>query len=161
MNHPNKEIMNKLIELTKEKKVVAAMIIKGEEIISTGINTVKKDINPINHAEMNAIKDAAKKLNSHKLEGCWLYTIFEPCPMCASACVWARMEGIVYGANMDDRNELILIWIKRLIEDGMENEIDQDEFVPPEIIDLLSNLHSELKELFKNPGSYWPALRKG
>ena len=58
---------------------------------------------------------------------------------------------------MDDKNELILIWILRLIKDGMENEIDQDEFVPIEIINLLSNLQLELKELFKNPGSYWPA----
>ena len=63
---------------------------------------------------------------------------------------------------MDDKNELILIWIKRLIEDGMENEIDEDEFVPLKIVNLLAELHSELKELFKNPGSYWlnsPAQR--
>lgn len=63
---------------------------------------------------------------------------------------------------MDDKNELILIWIKRLIEDGMENEIDEDEFVPVSVVDLLFSLHSDLQELFKNPGSYWlnsPAQR--
>ena len=60
---------------------------------------------------------------------------------------------------MDERNELILIWIERMIEDAMENEIDEDEFVPMKIVNLLSELHSELKELFKNPGSYWPEKR--
>ena len=52
---------------------------------------------------------------------------------------------------MDDKNEFILICIKRLIEDGMENEIDEDEFVPVSVVDLLSSLHSDLRELFKTP----------
>jgi len=122
MNHPNKEIMNKLIELSKEKKVVSAIIVKGDKIISTGFNTVKQDINPVHHAEINAIEDAAKKLKNHKLEGCWLYSFFEPCPMCASAAVWARMEGLVYGASTDDKNknytQRVLIRCEKIIENG-------------------------------------------
>lgn len=105
MHHPNKEIMKRLIDLSKEKKVVTAAIVRDEEIIAIGFNTVKQDINPVNHAEINAIRLAAEKIRSWKLEGCYLYSLFEPCPMCASAAVWARIKGIVYGANMNDRNE--------------------------------------------------------
>lgn len=127
MEHPNKEIMMEAIRLVKEKDkgdghIIAAIIVKGDEIISKGITTVKEDKDPTKHGEINAIGNAAKKLNSHKLEGCWLYTTFEPCPMCASACIWARMEGIVYGANMDDRNEKytqrVLIPCEEIIKNG-------------------------------------------
>ena len=48
---------------------------------------------------------ATKKLKSHKLENCYLYSTFEPCPMCTSACIWAKMKGIIYGANISDANE--------------------------------------------------------
>ncbi|MBI2046579.1 nucleoside deaminase, partial [Candidatus Pacearchaeota archaeon] len=79
MIHPNKEIMMKAIGITKEKNkkggyAVAAIIVKGDKIISETFTTIKKDSPPINHAEMNALRDAAEKLNSYKLEGCWLYT---------------------------------------------------------------------------------------
>lgn len=110
MIHPNKEIMTKAIQIAKDKQkegghAIAAVIIKGDEIICETFTTIKRDNDPINHAEMNAIREAAKKLKSHKLEESWLYSTFEPCPMCASASVWARMEGVVYGASMNDRNE--------------------------------------------------------
>ena len=127
MNHPNKEIMMKAIKIAEEKvdngkHAVAAIIVKDDEIISETYTTIQRDNDPTKHAEINAIKEAAKKLNSYKLEGCWLYTTFEPCPMCSSACVWARMEGIVYGASMDDRNEKysqrILIPAEEVLKQG-------------------------------------------
>ena len=141
MKHPNKEIMNKLIELSKEKGVVSAMIVKGDEIISTGLNTVKKDINSINHAEINAIERASKKLGTHKLIDCWLYSIFEPCPMCASACVWARMNGIVYGANMDDKNEnypqRVLVRCEEILEKGTPKLELHKDFMRTECKEIL------------------------
>ena len=126
MNHPNSEIMQKAIKLAaenhdKDKQVVAAIILKGDKIISEGFTSVKEDSDPTAHAEINAIRKAAKKLNSHKLEGCWLYTTVEPCPMCASACVWARMEGIVYGANMSDANDKITQKVKVKSEEVIAN----------------------------------------
>lgn len=127
MEHPNKHIMIKAIKTAEEnvdngKHTVAAIIVKGDEIISEAYTTIQRDNDPTCHAEINAIKEAAKKLNSYKLEGCWLYTTFEPCPMCTSACIWAKMEGIVYGASMEDRNEKytqrILISAEEVIKHG-------------------------------------------
>jgi len=105
MKHPNKEIMEKAIKLAK-KGIVSSIIVKGDKIISQGITTVLKEQQPFRHGEINAIEKACKKFKSFNLSGCWLYTTYEPCPMCASAYVWARIEGIVYGASMEDRNEI-------------------------------------------------------
>ena len=84
---------------------VAAIITKNDEIISEACTTILRDRDPVCHAEMNAIRSAARKLRSCKLENCYLYTTYEPCPMCASAAIWAKMKGIVYGAAMADRTE--------------------------------------------------------
>jgi tRNA(adenine34) deaminase len=105
MNHPNKQIMQKAIELAQKESSVAALIVKGDEIIAHGLTTVKQAKQAFRHAEINAIEEASKKLQSYYLSGCWLYTTFEPCPMCAAACVWAKLEGIVFGASMEDRTE--------------------------------------------------------
>lgn len=110
MQHPNKEMMNIAIELAKENKKrgglgISAIIVNDSKIISQGTATINTTNDPTSHAEMNAIKEAAKKIKSYKLEKCWLYSTFEPCPMCSSASIWARLEGIVYGANMQDQNE--------------------------------------------------------
>lgn len=105
MKHPNKKIMQKAIEIAKKKKAVACIIVKGNKIISTGITTVYQENQPFRHAEINAIEKACKKLKSMSLDDCWLYTTYEPCPMCGAAAVWANLKGIVYGASMKDRND--------------------------------------------------------
>ena len=52
---------------------------------------------------MNAIREATRKLKSLSLEGCTLYSTCEPCPMCMSACIWAEIATVVYGAStLDD-----------------------------------------------------------
>lgn len=109
MNHPNKDIMKRAIKLAQEKykdggHAVAAIIVKDDEIISEAYTTVRRDIDPTAHAEMNATRIAAKVLG-YKLLDCYLYTTFEPCPMCTSAAVWSKMKGIVYGASMVDQTE--------------------------------------------------------
>lgn len=84
---------------------VAAVIVRGDEVISEAFTTINRDQDPTCHAEINAIKLASDKLNSKNLENCYLYTTYEPCPMCATAAIWARMEGIVYGASMEDETD--------------------------------------------------------
>lgn len=109
MNHPNKEIMNRAIQIAQENykeggHAVAAIIVKDDEIIAEAFTTIRRDNDPTAHAEMNAIRMAAKKFGK-KLFDCYLYTTYEPCPMSTSAAIWARMKGIVYGASRDDQNE--------------------------------------------------------
>lgn len=75
----------------------AAFVVKGDKVIAKGITTVEKDYDPTAHAEMRVIRKACKKLKNHRLKNCYIYTTQEPCPMCASAMVWAKVKGVVYG----------------------------------------------------------------
>lgn len=78
-----------------------AVIVKDNKIISKAHNTVLKDKDATCHAEVNAIKEASKKLGTHDLEGCILYTNCYPCPMCLSASIWANIKEIYYVATKE------------------------------------------------------------
>lgn len=67
-----------------------------------GGNKIILDKDPTQHAEIVAIRKAANVLGERFLEDCTLYTTHEPCPMCTSAAIWARMKGIVSGATLHD-----------------------------------------------------------
>lgn len=141
MIHPNKEIMEKVIALAKEKKAVASIIVKNGEIIAQGVTTVFVEKQPFRHAEINVIESACKKLGSFDLSGCWLYTTYEPCPMCASACIWAKFEGVVYGANIEDRNDnytqRILIRCRDVFKNGTPKIELYEDFMRDECLPLL------------------------
>ncbi len=81
---------------------VGAVIVKGDKIISKSGNRVKIDEDPLHHAEIVAIQKAAKKFGTRHLQDCILYTTHEPCPMCSSATIWAKMKAIVSGAKIED-----------------------------------------------------------
>lgn len=81
---------------------IGAVVVKDNKIIVRAVNRSKLDGDATQHAEMVAIREASKKLKSRYLIGCVLYATHEPCPMCASAAVWAKMDGIVSGAKMED-----------------------------------------------------------
>ena len=77
---------------------VGAVIARGEEVIATGHNRRELDGDPTAHAEVVAIRAAAKALGRRRLNGCTLYVTLEPCPMCAGAIVMAGLDRVVYGA---------------------------------------------------------------
>jgi len=79
-----------------------AIIVKNGEIISSRTNSVTPDKDPTAHAEVNAIREACKKLDTFDLSGCTLYTSCEPCPMCLSAAYWAKVDKIYFAAGRDD-----------------------------------------------------------
>lgn len=58
------------------------------------------------HAEIHGIREACKKLNTVDLSGCVIYSTCEPCPMCFSACHWARISKIIYGTHIEDARKL-------------------------------------------------------
>ncbi len=78
------------------------VIVKGDEIIGRGCNTVLLSNDPTSHAEIVAIRDACRTLNDFQLEGCELYTSCEPCPMCLGAIYWARPQKIYYACSRRD-----------------------------------------------------------
>ncbi|MEH1863604.1 MAG: nucleoside deaminase [Nostoc sp.] len=79
-----------------------AVIVKDNEVVAVAHNTVIRDNDPSAHAEINVIRSLTVKLKNHFLEGYSIYTTCEPCPMCATACVWSGLSEIVYGASIQD-----------------------------------------------------------
>lgn len=105
MEHPNREIMSELIhdQWTKDS-IFAAVIDPTGNIVAKGQTSVGPDHDPTAHAEINAIRTACRTLGVSRFPyGYWLYSTFEPCPMCASAIIWAGIEGVVYANNPDYR----------------------------------------------------------
>jgi len=78
------------------------VIVKDGVIVGRGNNKVTSTNDPTAHAEVTAIRDACKNLNSFQLEGCEVYTSCEPCPMCLGAIYWARPDKVYYGSNQND-----------------------------------------------------------
>lgn len=83
-----------------------AVIIKDGKIISRAHNTVLKSKDATAHAEVNAIRETSKVLNTHDLSGCILYTSAEPCPMCLSAIIWANIKEVYYANTKEEANEI-------------------------------------------------------
>ena len=78
------------------------VIVKDGKIIGRGNNKVTSNNDPTAHAEVTAIRDACKHLNSFQLDGCIIYTSCEPCPMCLGAIYWARPDKVYFGCNHTD-----------------------------------------------------------
>lgn len=82
---------------------VGAVIVKDGEIIGRGHNETETDKDPTAHAEMIAIRQAAKNLGGWRLTGCTMYVTTEPCSMCAGAIVWSRISRLFIG-TMDPKS---------------------------------------------------------
>jgi tRNA(Arg) A34 adenosine deaminase TadA len=79
-----------------------AVVVRHGELIAEGHNEVWKTGDPTAHAEVVAIRRAAAALGSIDLSGCEMYATCEPCPMCAAAIHWAKLDAIHYGATIAD-----------------------------------------------------------
>ena len=99
------------------------VIVKDNIIVGRGNNQVTSTKDPTAHAEVVAIRDACKNLNSFELDGCEVYTSCEPCPMCLGAIYWARPSIIYFANNRQDAadagfdDSMIYDEIKAAIED--------------------------------------------
>jgi guanine deaminase len=78
-----------------------ACVVKDGRIVAAARNTVLRN-DPTSHAEVNAIRRAAKKLGTFDLSGCEIYSTTEPCPMCFGAIHWARIGTVYYGTDIRD-----------------------------------------------------------
>jgi tRNA(Arg) A34 adenosine deaminase TadA len=105
---PNPEFLLRAIALATENVTsgrggpFGAVIVRDGKIVGEGANSVTATNDPTAHAEVNAIRAAAKALGVFSLAGCELYTSCEPCPMCLAASHWARLDAVYYGANAAD-----------------------------------------------------------
>ena len=77
---------------------VGAVVVKDGEVIARAHNRRENDHDPTAHAELIALREAARLLGDWRLRGCTLYVTLEPCPMCAGAMVMSQLSQCVYGA---------------------------------------------------------------
>lgn len=82
------------------------IVVKGDEIVGRGNNRVSSSNDPTAHAEVTAIRDACKNLNSFQLTDCEIYTSCEPCPMCLGAIYWARPKVVYYANTRNDAADI-------------------------------------------------------
>ena len=121
-----KELANENL-ITNAGGPFGACVVKDGEIIGKGSNHVLANNDPTAHAEVMAIRDACKNINSYDLSGCELYTSCYPCPMCLSAIIWANIKKVYYGntkedaANIGFRDDFIYDFIRKLT-DGSKDE---------------------------------------
>lgn len=102
MDHPDTPSMRRAIELGAEARAVGAVIVSDEGIVAESTGRIVDRPDPTAHSELEAIRRACRTLDTVGLNGRWLYTTHEPCPMCMAACCWARLEGVVYAATDAD-----------------------------------------------------------
>lgn len=100
----------------------AAVIVKNDKVIASGMNIVTLVNDPTAHAEMDAIRKASKNIRTFDLSGCEIYTTCEPCPMCLSAIYWAKIDRIYYANTRKDAAKIGFMdeFLYREIEKPME-----------------------------------------
>ena len=106
-----------------------ACIVKDGKIIGKGSNHVLVHNDSTAHAEIMAIRDACKNINSYDLSGAELYTSCYPCPMCLSAIIWSNIKKVYYGNTKEDasnirfRDDYIYNFIKNLTDNSNDSRI--------------------------------------
>ena len=108
MSEGKEKFMKRAIELAKTGMdqnaggPFGAVVVKDGQIIGEGFNKVTSENDPTAHAEVVAIRNACRNLDSFQLDGCEIYCSCEPCPMCLSAIYWARASRIYYASSRKD-----------------------------------------------------------
>ena len=141
--------MNKYMKIAKELSEdnlktnvggpFGACVVKDGKIIGKGSNHVLSSNDPTAHAEVMAIRDACKNINSYDLNGCELYTSCYPCPMCLSAIIWSNIKKVYYwntkedAANIGFRDDYIYNYIKNLTDNNTnDNSVLKLEYIDRE-----------------------------
>ena len=140
--------MNKYMKIAKELSEenlktnvggpFGACIVKEGKIIGKGSNHVLRNNDPTAHAEVMAIRDACKNINSYDLSDCELYTSCFPCPMCLSAIILANIKKVYYGNTKEDaakigfRDDYIYDYIKNLTNNSTDNNVLKFECIDRE-----------------------------
>ena len=107
MSEMDEQFMRRAIELAQNGVdsnggPFGCVIARDGTIVGEGVNQVTSTNDPTAHAEVVAIRDACKNLDSFQLDGCVVYTSCEPCPMCLGAIYWARPAKVYYAATRND-----------------------------------------------------------
>jgi guanine deaminase len=141
------EFMSRAIELSKRNMETnaggpfGAVVVKDGKIIGEGWNQVTSTNDPTAHAEVQAIRNACKNLNTFDLNGAEIFTSCEPCPMCLSAIYWARLGKIYYANTKKDAAAI------NFDDDFIYQEIPKP--YPQRSIPLVPLMREEALQIFK------------
>lgn len=148
MEKENSKFMKRAIELanTNANSInggpFGAVVVKDGKIIGEGSNGVTINNDPTAHAEIIAIREACKNINSFQLEGCEIYASSEPCPMCLGAIYWARIKKIYYACSLEEAKN-----------NNFDDVFIYDEFKKPGKMRSIPSeqiMHKEGLKIFKN-----------
>ena len=147
MTDSQKEFMREAIRLSQqgmdqnEGGPFGCVIVKNNVIVGRGNNQVTSTNDSTAHAEITAIRDACKNLNTYDLTDCEVYASCEPCPMCLSAIYWARMKKIYFACSRKDAATI------GFDDDFMYNEIPKE--YDQRMIPIEQLMHDEAFEVFE------------
>ena len=115
--------------LTNAGGPFGAVVVKNGVVVGVGNNQVLKNNDPTAHAEVMAIRNACKNLNTYDLTDCELYTSCYPCPMCLSAIIWANIKTVYYGNTKEDaadigfRDDMIYKFMQNMDDENSTSDI--------------------------------------
>jgi tRNA(Arg) A34 adenosine deaminase TadA len=92
--------------MKKGEMPFGACLVKGRRVVTSVHNVARASTDITAHAEMHAIREACRRLRTLDLTGSTIYASCEPCPMCFSACFWAKIDRIVFGSRIEDVERL-------------------------------------------------------
>lgn len=129
----NEEFMKLAIELSKESVKqgggpFGAVVVKNGKVIAACTNSVVPDSDPTAHAEINALRAAARTLGTFDLNDCEIYASCEPCPMCLGAIYWSKIKKLYYANTKQDAASI-----------GFDDSFIYDEIATPPTLRTLKS----------------------
>jgi len=152
------EYMNEAIELAQKAALegevpVGAVVVFENRIIGKGYNRREATNSPSSHAEMIAIEEAAKTLNSWRLENCDLYVTLEPCIMCSGAIIQSRIRKVYFGTR-DPKGGAVVTLYNILSDKRLNHQTEYEEgLLHDECSAMLTNFFREIRKKQKQKNS--------
>ncbi|PXV70116.1 tRNA-adenosine deaminase [Halanaerobium congolense] len=125
---------------------IGAVVVCNDQVVGRGFNLREQTQDPTSHAEMIALREAAKNEASWRLEDCQLYVTLEPCPMCAGAILQSRIKRLVYGAS-DPKAGAVRSLYQLLDDNRFNHQVEVEPGVlEKESAQLLKDFFRELRQ---------------
>ena len=125
---------------------IGAVVVCDDQVVGRGFNLREQTQDPTSHAEMIALREAAKNEASWRLEDCQLYVTLEPCPMCAGAILQSRIKRLVYGAS-DPKAGAVNSLYQLLNDERFNHQVEVEAGVmKKEAAQLLKDFFRDLRE---------------
>lgn len=127
-----------------------ACVVKYGKVIAVASNSVLIDNDPTAHAEINAIREACRRLKTYDLTGCELYATGYPCPMCLSAIMWANIDKVYYGTDLNDAEAIGFRddFIYNFIKGNSDHKLTIEQIDREECLTLFSNYVANNKTIY-------------